>query len=276
MAAYPSCFTDDMIKALADCRHLVKYIDMPLQHINDQILHTMRPQGHPQPDRNPPPRNSANGSPTSPSAPPSSPASPPKATPSTPSSSSSSKTSSSKTSASSNSPPSPAPPPDRLHDTNPVSPEIASQRKEEIMLAQQQNRLPENAAFVGQTIKVLIDEVGYTKKKTAVARHHARAPDIDGRVLLRKAAGVTPTSSSASKSKTSTTTTSWAFPPPPQSKEPSKIEKSKIVRLSLPVVGVISTSVETKGKRSRPRRSSPSERGRRSCHFSHTIHRMPP
>ncbi len=42
MYAYPSCFTDEMIKTLADCRHVVKYIDMPLQHINDEILHTMR------------------------------------------------------------------------------------------------------------------------------------------------------------------------------------------------------------------------------------------
>ncbi len=42
MYAYPSCFTDEMIRTLADCRHVVKYIDMPLQHINDQILQTMR------------------------------------------------------------------------------------------------------------------------------------------------------------------------------------------------------------------------------------------
>src|SRR5207248_2346956 len=42
MYAYPSCFTDDMIRTLADCRHVVKYIDMPLQHINDDILHSMR------------------------------------------------------------------------------------------------------------------------------------------------------------------------------------------------------------------------------------------
>ncbi len=42
MYAYPSCFTDEMIKTLADCRHVVKYIDMPLQHINDDILYSMR------------------------------------------------------------------------------------------------------------------------------------------------------------------------------------------------------------------------------------------
>ena len=42
MYAYPSCFTDEMIDALADCDRVVKYIDMPLQHINDEILTRMR------------------------------------------------------------------------------------------------------------------------------------------------------------------------------------------------------------------------------------------
>ncbi len=42
MYAYPSCFTDEMIRAIADCRRVVKYIDMPLQHINDQMLSVMK------------------------------------------------------------------------------------------------------------------------------------------------------------------------------------------------------------------------------------------
>ena len=42
MYAYPSCFTDDMIRTLAECDRVVKYIDMPLQHINDQILTRMK------------------------------------------------------------------------------------------------------------------------------------------------------------------------------------------------------------------------------------------
>ena len=42
MYAYPSCFNDEMIKTIADCGRVVKYIDMPLQHINDQILTKMR------------------------------------------------------------------------------------------------------------------------------------------------------------------------------------------------------------------------------------------
>jgi ribosomal protein S12 methylthiotransferase len=42
MYAYPSCFTDEMIGAIADAGRVVKYIDMPLQHINDEILTRMR------------------------------------------------------------------------------------------------------------------------------------------------------------------------------------------------------------------------------------------
>jgi ribosomal protein S12 methylthiotransferase len=42
MYAYPSCFTDEMIRTIADCGRVVKYIDMPLQHINDELLTKMR------------------------------------------------------------------------------------------------------------------------------------------------------------------------------------------------------------------------------------------
>ncbi len=42
MYAYPSCFTDPMIDAIARLPHIVKYIDMPLQHINDTVLNHMR------------------------------------------------------------------------------------------------------------------------------------------------------------------------------------------------------------------------------------------
>jgi ribosomal protein S12 methylthiotransferase len=42
MYAYPSCFSDEMIRTIADCARVVPYIDMPLQHINDQILSQMR------------------------------------------------------------------------------------------------------------------------------------------------------------------------------------------------------------------------------------------
>ncbi len=42
MYAYPSCFTDEMIRAVADCNRVLKYIDIPLQHINDQMLARMK------------------------------------------------------------------------------------------------------------------------------------------------------------------------------------------------------------------------------------------
>jgi ribosomal protein S12 methylthiotransferase len=42
MYAYPSCFTDEMIRAIADSPRLAKYIDIPLQHINDQMLTLMK------------------------------------------------------------------------------------------------------------------------------------------------------------------------------------------------------------------------------------------
>src|SRR3954447_11129647 len=44
MYAYPSCFTDEMIKTIANCDRVVKYIDMPLQHINDALLTKIRPR----------------------------------------------------------------------------------------------------------------------------------------------------------------------------------------------------------------------------------------
>src|SRR5687767_1095192 len=42
MYAYPSCFTDEMIKTIAASDRVVKYIDMPLQHIDDGILTAMK------------------------------------------------------------------------------------------------------------------------------------------------------------------------------------------------------------------------------------------
>jgi ribosomal protein S12 methylthiotransferase len=42
MYAYPSCFTDEMIDTIAALPNVVKYIDMPLQHINDEVLDRMR------------------------------------------------------------------------------------------------------------------------------------------------------------------------------------------------------------------------------------------
>jgi len=41
MYVYPSVFTDAMIDAIAECERIVKYIDIPLQHINDRVLKAM-------------------------------------------------------------------------------------------------------------------------------------------------------------------------------------------------------------------------------------------
>lgn len=41
MYAYPRFFDDALIDAIAECRHVVKYVDMPLQHINDRVLRWM-------------------------------------------------------------------------------------------------------------------------------------------------------------------------------------------------------------------------------------------
>lgn len=42
MYAYPSCFSDEMIDTIASLKHVLPYIDMPLQHINDEVLDNMR------------------------------------------------------------------------------------------------------------------------------------------------------------------------------------------------------------------------------------------
>ncbi|MCH7527560.1 MAG: 30S ribosomal protein S12 methylthiotransferase RimO, partial [Planctomycetes bacterium] len=41
MYAYPTELTDRIIDAVAECEKVVKYIDLPLQHINDRILKAM-------------------------------------------------------------------------------------------------------------------------------------------------------------------------------------------------------------------------------------------
>lgn len=41
MYVYPSILTDEMLDAIAECERVVKYIDIPLQHINDRVLRGM-------------------------------------------------------------------------------------------------------------------------------------------------------------------------------------------------------------------------------------------
>jgi ribosomal protein S12 methylthiotransferase len=40
--AYPAYFTDDLIKALADAKKILPYLDMPLQHASDRMLRRMQ------------------------------------------------------------------------------------------------------------------------------------------------------------------------------------------------------------------------------------------
>ncbi len=41
MYVYPSVFSDAMIDAIAECDKIVKYVDIPLQHISDRVLKAM-------------------------------------------------------------------------------------------------------------------------------------------------------------------------------------------------------------------------------------------
>lgn len=41
MYVYPSVLTDEMIDAIAECERVVKYIDIPLQHVSDRMLKAM-------------------------------------------------------------------------------------------------------------------------------------------------------------------------------------------------------------------------------------------
>lgn len=194
MYAYPSCFTDDMIKTLADCRHVVKYIDMPLQHISNDILHAMRRKVTRQQTETllGKLRTWVPGITL-------------------------------RTTLISGFPgeteahhqellqfvrdfefdclgvfeysPEPGTPAGRLHATKPISARVAAARKEEIMLAQQQIVRRKNAAMVGRELLVLVDEAikerivsgagpRRTIRHSALGRHAGQAPEIDGRVIV--------------------------------------------------------------------------------------------
>jgi ribosomal protein S12 methylthiotransferase len=196
MYAYPSCFTDEMIDALAECGNVVKYIDMPLQHINDGLLQAMRrkvtrKQTEELLEKL---RRRVPGIAL-------------------------------RTTFISGFPgetegqhaelvqfvkdfrfdnvgvfefsPEPGTPAGRQHQERGVPADVATRRKEEIMLAQQEIVFARNAEMVGQTVTVLVDEMVASRRKSAVhaalARHGGQAPDIDGRVILEKCpAGVEP------------------------------------------------------------------------------------
>ena len=122
------------------------------------------------------------------------------------------------------------------------------------MLAQQKIVFHKNAALVGTSLQVLIDETN-PRKKTALARHTGQAPDIDGRVLL--------TACTASPGELITVQINdydgydligkpiKSLPTVPISLS-SRSAKS-VARLSLPVITASRASVEAQGKRNTSR-----------------------
>ncbi len=142
--------------------------------------------------------------------------------------------------------PEPGTPAGRLWQTDGIDAALAAQRKEEIMLAQQKVVFKKNKAMIGKTIKVLIDETN-PKKKTATARHPGQAPDIDGRVLLSKCAAVP-------GEVVEVQIEDWNYydligkptGPVTTHRNPAETRRGPI---SLPVVGVVETSVEVRSKR---------------------------
>ncbi len=185
MYAYPSCFTDEMIRAIAAAPRVVKYIDMPLQHINDDILYAMRRkvtrkqiEGLLHKLRSWVPGISI------------------------------------RTTFISGFPgetpaqhkellafikdfefdclgvfeysPEPGTPAGRLWQTQGIATEVAAERKADIMLAQQKIVFKRNKQQVGRELEVLVDRVD-PKQRKAYARHAGQAPDIDSVVMLNLA-----------------------------------------------------------------------------------------
>lgn len=70
-----------------------------------------------------------------------------------------------------------------------VADDVKQERWERFMAAQQKISAAKLKAKVGRTLDVLVDE---TKRTTAVGRCYADAPEIDGIVKIRNAAGVQP------------------------------------------------------------------------------------
>jgi ribosomal protein S12 methylthiotransferase len=250
MYAYPSCFTDDMIKALADANRFVKYIDMPLQHINDQLLTTMRRKVS---------RKQIevlleklrkwipgmtirttmiSGFPT-------------------------------ETEAQHEEllkfiqdfqfdalgvfefSPEPSTPAGRLHQTAAVPSAVATRRKDELMPAQQEIVFRKNNAMIGTRMKVLVDESN-PRKKTAIARHAGQAPDIDGVVFLRNTTALPGelVDVTIEDFKHYDLIAKPTAVPIAASNETGETPRaSKRIKMSLPVVGVVERSVESKGKR---------------------------
>ncbi|MCS7034604.1 MAG: 30S ribosomal protein S12 methylthiotransferase RimO [Phycisphaerae bacterium] len=192
MYAYPSCFTDEMIDTIADCQRVVKYIDMPLQHISDRLLGLMKRRVTRaqietllQKLRRRVPGISIRttfiaGSPT-------------------------------ETEAEHQElvrfvrdfgfdmlgvfPYSPEPGTAMGRMEGQIPDEVKKARMEELMLTQQQVVFARNAGLIGRTMQVLVDRVERQNSRkaspVAIARHAGQAPEIDSNVFL-PAAGLHP------------------------------------------------------------------------------------
>ena len=122
----------------------------------------------------------------------------------------------------------------------------AAARKDEIMLAQQKVVLQKNRELVGKSIKVLLDETN-PRKKTAIGRCAGQAPDIDGRVVVKKCTAGPGELVTVKISDFNYYDLLGEMAAPATRKMESR--KTPVgVRLSLPVMGVIS-GVEAAGKR---------------------------
>jgi ribosomal protein S12 methylthiotransferase len=144
--------------------------------------------------------------------------------------------------------PEPGTPAGRLHESAAVAPEVAARRKEEIMLAQQEIVFKKNAAQVGRKVKVLVDEV-LPRKKSAVGRHSGQAPDIDSRVLLTKVPAGTAPGELLTVTIDDYVDYDLVATPVESAPRPAPKPRDKKGRISLPVMGAVVASVESRGKR---------------------------
>jgi ribosomal protein S12 methylthiotransferase len=70
---------------------------------------------------------------------------------------------------------------------DPIPDEVKEQRREELMLLQQQISLEKNQAFIGRTLDVLVEGVG---DGISLGRSYRDAPEIDGMVIIEEEVSV--------------------------------------------------------------------------------------
>jgi ribosomal protein S12 methylthiotransferase len=239
MYAYPSSFTDDMIRALAESPKIAKYIDIPLQHIDDTILKSMRRKvtakqtltlleklrkwvpgitirttlitGFPG-ETDAQHRELVNFV----------------------------REQEFECLGVFEYSPEPGTPAGRLWQTHAVPAKVSAARKEELMLAQQEIVFRKQQAWVGREVEVLVDGAD-RKRKLAVARHQGQAPDIDGTVIVEKV-------SAAPGEVLRVAITAWdGYDLIARPKEKLLTVKPH-TGLSLPILGTVQPGIETQRK----------------------------